>query len=121
MEALRSRWVRLPVYFVIGFGVAALLARLFHPHYLPLCNRINAQPGVDCRPIPLQAMVGLFVFGLGIFTMVVVPIISALYQLVKHGHDWEMARGTETAITNLPILAGLLYLATGAAIAISGY
>lgn len=121
MEAWRNRWVRLPVLFVLGLAVASALARLFHPHYLDLCNRINTEPGVECTDIPLTSMIGLFIFGLGIFTMIVVPIASSLYQLVRHGHDWETARGTENAITNLPILAGLIYLATGAVVAISGY
>ncbi len=104
-----------------GFGVAAVLARLFQPHYLSLCNAINVQPGADCRPISVQAMVGLFVIALGLVSMIIVPIVSALWQLYRHGHTWETPRGTETATTNLPILAGLIYLAAGAVVAIAGY
>ncbi len=121
MEALRSRWVRFPFYLALGFALAALAARVFHPHYLPLCDRINSRPGVDCTDVSVQSMVGLFVIALGIITLMVVPIVSALYNLIRHGHDWETPRGTESALTNLPILGGFIYLAAGAAVAITGY
>lgn len=121
MVVLRSRWVRFPVYLVGGFLAAALLARLFQPHYLSLCNRINAQRGVDCSPVSVQAMIGFFVIGLGIVTLVIVPIIASLIHLIRHGPDWEMPRGTETAQTNLPILAGLIYLVAGSVMALAAY
>lgn len=121
MEALRSRWVRFPSYVAGGFLVAAVLARLFQPHYLPLCNRINARPGVECGPVSLQAMIGFFTIGLGFVTLVIVPIVASLIHLFRHGPDWEMARGTETAQTNLPILAGLIYLAAGSMMALAAY
>ncbi len=115
------RPLRFIAYMLAGFAVAAVLARLFQPHYLSLCNAINVQPGADCRPISVQAMIGLFVIALGLISMIVVPIVSSLWQLLQHGHKWETPRGTETAATNLPILAGFIYLASGAVVAIAGY
>ncbi len=120
MEALRSRRVRFPLYTLAGFAVAALLAWLFEPHYLSVCNRINANPGVECTPISTQSMIGLFLIGLGLVTMLIVPIVASITHMVRHGYDWETSR-VETATSNLPILAGLIYFATGAAIAIAGY
>lgn len=121
MEAPTSRWIRFPALVAIGFAVAAGLAVWFQPHYLPLCNRINAQPGIQCSPVSMQSMVGIFVIALGVVTLVVVPIVAAVIHLIRHGHSWETPRGTETAITNLPILAGFIYLATGTVVAIAGY
>ena len=121
MEVLRKRWVRFPMYTIGGLAAAALMARVFHPHYLPLCNRINAEQGGECTPVSLQGMIGLFLIGLGLVTLVVVPIVASIVHLIRHGADWEMARGTETAQTNLPILAGFVYLVVGAIVAINGY
>ena len=121
MAVLRSRWVRFPTYLVGGFVAAALLARIFQPHYLSLCNRINAQRGVECSPVSAQAMIGFFTIGLGLITLVIVPIAASLIHLLRHGPDWEMARGTETAQTNLPILAGFIYLAAGSVVALAAY
>lgn len=124
MEAPRGRWspyVRFPIYVTIGFAAAAGLAMLFQPHYLPLCNRINSAPGVDCSPVSTQSMVGMFVIGLGVITLVIVPVVSAFVNLLRHGHSWETPRGTETALTNLPILAGFIYLAAGFLVAAGGY
>lgn len=121
MEVFRSRWFRFPAFLLLGFAVAALTAWLFHPHYLPLCDRVNVRRGATCDPISLQSMIGLFIIGLGVITMLIVPIVVSIYQVVRHGHEWETPRGTETALTNLPILGGLIYLAAGAAVAITGY
>ena len=121
MEALRNPWVRFLGATVAGFLVAAGLGAWFQPHYLPLCNRINAEPGVDCSPISTQSMVGIFVIALGVITLILVPIVTAVIHLIRHGHAWETPRGTETAITNLPILAGVIYLASGTFVAIGGY
>ncbi len=121
MEAFRSRWVRFPLYTVAGMSIAALVARMFHPHYLPLCNRINAERGVECSPVTIQGMIGFFLIGLGIMTLVIVPIVVSLVHLIRHGANWEMPRGTETTQTNLPILAGVIYLVVGTVVAVNAY
>jgi predicted PurR-regulated permease PerM len=129
MEAPRSRWIRFPLYMLAGFAFAAIAALLFHPHYLPLCERINSRQGLgavpigggSCRPISVLSMVGFFTIGLGLVTMLLVPIVSSLIQLVRHGHNWETPRGTESAMTNLPILGGFIYLAAGVTVALAGY
>lgn len=120
MEALRNRWVRCLGYFVLGAVVATLLARLFHPHYLGLCNNVKVDTGDECSPMPLQAMVGVFLVGMGLVSMLVVPIVTSLYNVVRRGYDWETSR-VETAVSNLPILAGLVYFAAGVAIALAEY
>jgi|GEM_PF-2379456 len=121
MAALRNRWVRAPSYLVGGFAAAAALAAWFHPHYLPLCNRLDARPGVECAPVTTQTMVGFFVMGLGFVSLVVLPVVASVAHLIRHGADWEMPRGTETTQTNLPILAGVIYLVTGTIVAVTGY
>lgn len=121
MEAHKSRWFRFPVFTAVGFAAAAGLAALFQPHYLTLCNTMNRESGAQCTPVSMQSMIGIFVIALGVFTLVVVPIVSAFFHLLRHGHSWETPRGTETALTNLPILAGVIYLAAGTLVAVGGY
>ena len=121
MGVLKNRWVRFPIYMVVGFAAASGLATWFQPHYLSLCNRIRVERGVECVPISVQSMIGMFVIGLGVISLVLVPIMSALIHLARHGHSWETPRGTESTLTNLPILAGFIYLAAGFAVALGGY
>jgi hypothetical protein len=121
MQVPKSPPVRFLALVTMGFGTAAAFGGWFQPHYLPLCNRINTVPGVACTPVSTQAMVGLFLIGLGVISLIIVPIVTAIVHLLRHGHDWETPRGTETAHTNLPILAGFIYLVVGTFVAVAGY
>ena len=46
---------------------------------------------------------------LGVVTLIVGPIINSLYRLFRYGQPWETTRH-ETAVSNIPILAGIAYL-----------
>ena len=113
------RVVKFVVYFVVGGVAAAAIARWFQPHYVDVCDRVTEQPE-PCRAVPVQSMVGLFLIGLGIVSMTVVPIVTTITHVLRQGYDWETSR-VETATANLPILAGLLYFAIGSAISLASY
>lgn len=121
--------LRRPLYFFIGLGAAAGAGLLFQPHWLDLCNRINSRPhaglngvvtrGQECSPVSSMTMSGNFLIGFGLFTLVIGPIIFSLAHVLRHGYNWESSR-VETAVSNLPMLAGIIYIAVGAGLAIAG-
>lgn len=120
---------RRPLLFAIGFGSAAGAGLLFQPHWLDLCNRINSRPfvgmngvvtrGEECSPVSALTMSGNFLIGFGLFMLVIGPIVFSLAHVLRHGYNWESSR-VETAVSNLPMLAGVLYIAAGAGLAIAG-
>jgi hypothetical protein len=55
--------------------------------------------------------------GLGFLTMILGPIAGSLLDLAINGHKWETSRGTESVITNVPVLLGAIYLILGVVIA----
>ena len=121
--------IRRPLLFAIGFCLAVGAGLLFQPHWLDLCNRINSRPfvgmngaitrGGECSPVSAMTMSGNFLIGFGLFMLVIGPIIFSLAHVLRHGYNWESSR-VETAVSNLPMLAGLLYIAAGAGLAIAG-
>ena len=122
--------IRRPLLFVAGLGSAAAAGLLFQPHWVDLCNRINSrefvgwsgQPvtrGGECAPVSPMTMSGNFLIGFGLFMLVIGPIIFSFAHVLKHGYDWESSR-VETAVSNLPMLAGILYIAAGAGLAMLG-
>ena len=64
-------------------------------------------------------MSGNFLIGFGLFMLIIGPIIFSLAHVLRHGYDWESSR-VETAVSNLPMLSGIMYIAVGAALAILG-
>ncbi len=121
--------VRRPFYFLIGLGAAIGAGMLFQPHWLALCNRINARPqpglngaitrGGECSPVSSMTMSGNFLIGFGLFTLIIGPIIFSLAHVLRHGYNWESSR-VETAVSNLPMLSGAIYIAIGAGMALAG-
>ena len=56
----------------------------------------------------------------GIPTLLLVSIfIFSLAHVLRHGYNWESSR-VETAVSNLPMLSGIIYIAVGAGLAIAG-
>jgi hypothetical protein len=49
--------------------------------------------------------------------MILGPIAGSLLDLAINGHKWETSRGTESVITNVPVLLGAIYLILGVVIA----
>ncbi len=129
MAWLQRPVIRRPVFFVSGILLAVTAGLLFQPHWVDLCTRINQRAfvneigqevirGGECAYVSPTAMAGNFLLGFGIFTMIIVPIIFSLAQL-RHGYDWETSR-VETAVSNLPILSGFIYIAAGMGLAYLG-
>ena len=122
---------RRPLLFALGFGSAAGAGLLFPPYWLDLCNRINSRPFIDqvgrtvnrgteeCSPVSAMTMSGNFLIGFGLLMLVIGPIVFSLAHVLRHGYNWESSR-VETAVSNLPMLAGVLYIAAGAGLAIAG-
>lgn len=129
MSFLRRPLIRRPLLFVSGLGFAAAAGVIFQPHWLELCNRINARPfvgingtitrGEECSPVSSMTMAGNFLIGFGLFMLVVGPIIFSLAHVLRHGYNWESSR-VETAVSNLPMLAGVLYMIVGTGLAFIG-
>ena len=129
MGLLQRPLIRRPLLFVVGLAAAAGAGLLFQPHWLDLCNRINARPyagingvitrGQECSPVSPMTMAGNFLIGFGLFTLIIGPIIFSLAHVLRHGYNWESSR-VETAVSNLPMLSGIIYIAIGAGLAIVG-
>ena len=121
--------IRRPLLFIVGLAAAIGAGLLFQPHWLDLCNRINARPhaglngvitrGQECSPVSPMTMAGNFLIGFGLFTLIIGPIIFSLAHVLRHGYNWESSR-VETAVSNLPMLSGIIYIAVGAGLAIAG-
>lgn len=126
---LKRPLFRRPLLFVAGLGLAAAAGLLFQPHWLDLCNRINARPfvgmggtvyrGDECSPVSPLTMAGNFLIGFGLIMLIIGPIIFSLVHVLRKGYDWESSR-VETTVSNLPMLAGLLYMAAGVGLAFMG-
>lgn len=58
-------------------------------------------------------MAGYLLVGLGFLTMIFGPIAGSFIDVLVNGHDWETSRGTESVITNMPVLIGIAYLIVG--------
>jgi hypothetical protein len=108
--------VRRPLLFLAGLGIAFSLAVTTQPRWDGICANFNAERGIPCSPMTFAVMFGYFVIGLGIFTMILGPIINSLYRLYRYGQVWETSRA-ETAIGNVPLIMGLVYVVLGFVIA----
>ncbi len=129
MALFKRPLIRRPLLFAFGLGAAAIAGLLFQPHWLGLCNRVNSRPhvgisgqiirGDECSPVSPMTMSGNFLIGFGLFMLVIGPIVFSLAHVLRNGYNWESSR-VETAVSNLPMLAGVLYIAAGAGLAIMG-
>lgn len=129
MGFLKRPLYRRPIAFLGGLGFAAVAGLLFQPHWLEICNRINARPSVgldgqlgshgECSPVSAITMSGNFLIGFGLFMLIIGPIIFSLAEVIIKGHNWESSR-VETATSNLPMLAGVLYIVAGTGLAFAG-
>lgn len=122
--------IRRPLLFIAGLGAGAIAGLLFQPHWVDLCTRVNSrgfvgwsgQPvlrGGECSPVSPMTMSGTFLIGFGLFMLIIGPIIFSLIHVIRNGYNWESSR-VETAVSNLPMLSGILYIAAGAGLAVMG-
>jgi len=58
-------------------------------------------------------MPGYVIIALGILTVITGPIAGSMIDVALNGSKWETPRGSETVITNMPILIGAIYLVVG--------
>jgi hypothetical protein len=114
----RRYWLRLPLLFGIGLAGAAAAGAWITPRYLELC-RVVTQFATTCREIPPQQIVGYTIAAFGIGMLVLGPIVNTLYRLYRYGQAWETPRGPETAASNVPLAAGVAYIAIGMVIALA--
>lgn len=64
-------------------------------------------------------MAGYLMVGLGFLTMILGPIAGSFLDVLINGHNWETPRGSESVITNMPVVLGSVYLVLGVIIAAS--
>jgi hypothetical protein len=116
--------------FLLGLGFAAVAGLVFQPHWVDLCNRINSREyvgwdgravlrGGECAWVSPTTMAGNFLIGFGAFMLIIGPVIFSLAHVLRHGYNYESSR-VETAVSNLPMLSGLLYIIAGTGLAFLG-
>jgi hypothetical protein len=114
-RTLDSRWFRVPLIVAAAFVVGTLFAVWFQDRWLSFCEQFKDPGDLPCQPIGEMRMVAYVTIGLGVLTMIFGPMINTLYRLARYGQPWETTRH-ETAVSNIPIVAGLFYLALGTAL-----
>ena len=99
----------------LGFVVVAVLAVLLTPLWPEFCD--DTVVGRPCDAVRVQTMAGYLLIGLGILTIIFGPIAGSLLDLIINGAKWETPRGRESVITNMPLLVGAIYIASGVVLA----
>jgi hypothetical protein len=95
---------------------AAILTVATHSRWEGICTNFNADRGIPCSPMTFGTMFGYMVIGLGLFTVILLPVVNSLYRLYRYGQIWETSR-VETAVANVPLLFGIIYIVLGFVIA----
>ena len=111
VNPFRYRLWRTIILFLAGiilcFGLAAVFAR----HWPAFCD--GTIVGAPCEDVTVRTMAGYLIVTLGFFTMILGPIVGAVLDLLINGTKWEMPRGRDTIVTNMPLLVGAVYLGVG--------
>jgi len=115
MNPFRPRWLRTIILFLAGVGLVFLAARLLAPVWPGFCS--DATVGSPCDAVDFRTMAGYLLVGLGFLTMILGPIAGSFLDVLINGHKWETSRGTESVITNMPVVVGAIYLVLGVVIA----
>ncbi len=113
--AFATRSVRFPILLLTGAGIALLLTLYVQANYIDLCERYALFPS-NCGPVSLRTAYATALAIAGLLMLVFGPVVNGLYHLVRYGQPWETSR-VETAVSNFPLLAGVLYLAAAAVLA----
>ena len=111
VNPFRSRLWRTIILFLIGIALCFVLAVVFATRWPAFCD--GTIVGAPCDPVAVRTMAGYLVVTLGFLTMILGPIAGSILDIAINGAKWEMPRGRDTVITNIPILVGALFLATG--------
>lgn len=115
MKLMHSRPARTVILTVAGFALAWMVALIFAPLLPEYCA--ETPTGTACTQSQIQTMAGYLTIALGIGTIILGPVVGSLIDLYLHGAHWETPRGTETIITNMPLLVGAIFLGVGVLIA----
>ncbi|MEN8040700.1 MAG: hypothetical protein ABFR95_04265 [Actinomycetota bacterium] len=115
MNPFKDRLPRTIVLFILGIAGSFLIAWFLAPIWPGFCT--DTTVGRPCGAVATQAMAGYLMIILGLLTMIFGPIGGSFLDLLINGHKWETSRGTESVITNIPILIGAIYLLLGLLIA----
>lgn len=112
-----TRAVRFPLLVSLGALVTYVISAYVQSDYVSFCQKYWVFDG-RCQPVtPATAQsVGFTIAGL--LMIIVAPVINSLYHLFRYGAQWEFTR-VETAISNYPMLAGVIYLAIAGVFAFS--
>ncbi len=115
MNLFTSRWWRTAILFLVGVAASFVVAWILAPRWPGFCS--DATVGSPCDAVAVQTMAGYLMVGLGFLTMILGPIAGSFLDVLINGHKWETSRGTESVITNIPVLVGAIYLILGVLIA----
>jgi hypothetical protein len=111
MNPFRSRLWRTIILFVAGIVVCFALAAALAADWPGFCDQTIV--GAPCESVATQTMAGYLIVALGFLTIVLGPIAGSILDLLINGARWEMPRGRDTIVTNMPMLVGAIYLGVG--------
>ena len=111
VNPFRSRLWRTIILFVAGIIVCFVLAAVFAPHWPGFCD--GTIVGAPCGSVATQTMAGYLMITLGFLTIILGPIAGSGLDILINGARWEMPRGRDTIVTNMPLLVGAIYLGVG--------
>jgi hypothetical protein len=111
VNLFRSRLWRTIILFLIGIALCFALAAVFASRWPAICD--GTIVGAPCDRVAVRTMAGYLVVTLGFLTMILGPIAGSILDIAINGARWEMPRGRDTIITNMPIAVGALFLAVG--------
>ena len=108
-RVLSTRAVRFPLLVILGAVITLLASMYVERNYVELCQKYSVFPS-QCRPVMLSTAYSTGLAMAGLVMLIFGPIVNSIYHLMRYGQEWESTR-VETAISNYPMLAGVLYLA----------
>ena len=111
MNPFTSRLWRTIILFLAGIVVCFVLAIILSPHWPEFCD--GTIVGAPCQAVATRTMAGYLIITLGFFTIVLGPIAGSLLDVAINGARWEMSRGRDSIVTNMPLLVGAIYLGVG--------
>ncbi len=104
-----TRAIRFPLLLISGALITLLISQYVDRNYIELCEKYSVFPS-QCEPVSLRTAYATGLGLAGLVMLTVGPIVNSIYHLLRYGQPWESTR-VETAISNYPLLAGLIYLA----------
>jgi len=110
-----TRWTRVPILFIAVLGVTVIGSLALRSNWVE-CRTVQEWFTQTCPTLPRRLLITRTVAILGVGAMILGPVINSLYRLFRYGQPWEGSR-VETAVSNIPIVAGFAYLVIALAIA----